>query len=115
MPNTKSIKWRRLATPSASRRLQFATRPPSDGYHRERDLPHLVPLMADDLLTLTPERHLALLALIRRVLRAERRRAWAGDWSYDLGRHAALIAAYRHELDLFKALHSPVPTGIRTA
>jgi len=35
--------------------------------------------------------------LLRRALRAERRRGLAGHWSYDLGRHTQLLAAYRAE------------------
>jgi hypothetical protein len=37
------------------------------------------------------------LSLLRRALRAERRRGIAGHWTYDLGRHAALLRFYQRE------------------
>jgi hypothetical protein len=86
-----------------------------DDYRRERDLPRLVPLLSEDLSVSNRERHRALLALLRRALRAERRRAKAGDWSYDLGRHAALLAAYRHELDLWRRSAQPARFARATA
>ena len=39
-----------------------------------------------------------LLAKLRSALRAERRRALSGHWSYDLNRHLGLISAYKGEL-----------------
>jgi hypothetical protein len=36
-------------------------------------------------------------ALLRRALRAERKRGLAGHWTYDLSRHAQLIALYHAE------------------
>jgi hypothetical protein len=41
---------------------------------------------------------LRVLAKLRRALRAERRRALAGHWSYDLNRHLGLLSAYKGEL-----------------
>ena len=44
------------------------------------------------------ERDLSLIVLrLMRALRAERRRGQLGAWSYDLSRHALLLAAYRSE------------------
>jgi hypothetical protein len=80
-----------------------------DDYCRERDLPRLVPILSEDLDTATPQQHQALLSLLRRALRAERRRAKSGDWSYDLGRHAALLVAYRHELALWQGPRNVQP------
>ena len=39
-----------------------------------------------------------MLAELRSALRAERRRALGGHWSYDLNRHLGLISAYKGEL-----------------
>ena len=66
-------------------------------YTRVRDLPRVVPLMDDELETPTLTCHVRLLALIRKALRHERSRGIGGHWTYDLGRHAALLAAYRAE------------------
>jgi hypothetical protein len=37
------------------------------------------------------------LGKLRRALRAERRRATSGHWSYDLNRHLAHVSAYKAE------------------
>lgn len=37
----------------------------------------------------------SLVAQLRRALRRERARGLAGHWTYDLGRHRALLAAWR--------------------
>ena len=66
-------------------------------YQRARDLPKVVPLFEHELETPTLERHLRLLGLIRRALRTERNRGLAGEWSYDLARHAAMLRVYRAE------------------
>jgi hypothetical protein len=42
------------------------------------------------------------LSKLRRALRAERRRATSGYWSYDLNRHLALVSAYKAELARLK-------------
>lgn len=44
---------------------------------------------------------LRLLNRLRRALREERHRGVAGHWSYDLARHAQLVAAYRAELQRY--------------
>lgn len=44
-----------------------------------------------------------ILAKLRRALRAERRRALAGHWSYDLNRHLGLLSAYKGELGALRA------------
>lgn len=56
-----------------------------------------LPLWPGELEDRSPEGRLALLARLRRALRAERRRGVAGDWAYDLARHRALVALYRRE------------------
>lgn len=42
-----------------------------------------------------PDQPLRLLASLRGVLKAERKRGLQGHWSYDLARHSQLLALYR--------------------
>ena len=44
----------------------------------------------------------ALIAKLALVLAAERRRGLAGHWTYELARHRALLAVYRHERTDFR-------------
>lgn len=67
-------------------------------YLRTRDLPRLLPLWPHELEDASSEGTLRLLAKLRRALRAERRRAASGHWSYDLNRHLGLLSAYKGEL-----------------
>jgi hypothetical protein len=67
------------------------------GYVRARDLPRLLPLWPDEMNTASLSDHARLLARLRRALRAERQRGLAGNWTYDLARHAQLLSAYRTE------------------
>ena len=75
-------------------------RPPR--YVRHRDLPRLFPMFAEEIGFGSLAGHAKLVGMLRRALRIERRRGLAGDWTYDLARHAHLLEAYRIELD---ALH----------
>ena len=74
-------------------------RPWSRPYDRDRDLPRLLPLSAEEIATPTAEAQTRLVALLRRALRAERVRAREGHWTYDPARHAALLRAFRIEAD----------------
>jgi hypothetical protein len=65
---------------------------------RQRDLVRLLPLWPHEVADETPEGRRRIVALLRRALRAERQRGLAGHWTYDLSRHAQLLAAYRSEL-----------------
>jgi hypothetical protein len=67
-------------------------------YDRARDLPRLLPLWPNEVAIKTPAGHAALIARLRRALRAERQRGIAGHWTYNLARHADLLRAYRAEL-----------------
>jgi hypothetical protein len=67
-------------------------------YVRSRDLPRLLPLWPSEIEDKTPEGGQRLLVKLRRALRAERRRARANHWSYDLNRHLGLLSAYKGEL-----------------
>ena len=66
-------------------------------YERKRDLPKLLPLREWELAAVSAAEH-ALLARLRRALRAERQRGLSGHWTYDLARHAQLLRAYRAEV-----------------
>jgi hypothetical protein len=50
----------------------------------------------------TSEGSLLILSKLRRALRAERRRALAGHWSYELNRHLGLMTACKAELGLMR-------------
>lgn len=67
-------------------------------YCRARDLPRLIALWPEDILSTDAAVRIRVLGKLRRALRAERRRGLAGHWSYDLARHSQLLAAYRHEI-----------------
>jgi aspartate/tyrosine/aromatic aminotransferase len=67
-------------------------------YSRARDLPKLIALWPQELDDMSHAGRLRVLAKLRSALRAERRRALAGHWSYDLNRHLGLLSAYKGEL-----------------
>lgn len=67
-------------------------------YRRARDLPKLIPLWPHELDDRSEEGRRRVLAKLRSALRAERRRALSGHWSYDLNRHLGLLSAYKGEL-----------------
>ena len=71
-------------------------------YLRARDLPRLIALWPHELADQSPEGSLLILSKLRRALRAERRRALAGHWSYELNRHLGLMTAYKAELGLMR-------------
>lgn len=66
-------------------------------YRRASDLPRLIPTWPSEIADFSEAGSQRLIARIRRALRAERRRGKAGHWSYDLGRHLALLQAYKSE------------------
>ncbi len=78
-------------------------------YDRGRDLPGLLALWPWEIDDPSAEGRRRLLALLRRALRLERQRGIAGHWTYDLARHARLLAAYRSEL--VRSRTQPGPAG----
>lgn len=66
-------------------------------YRRASDLPRLIAAWPDEIADFSEAGSQHLIARIRRALRAERKRGKAGHWSYDLGRHLALLQAYKSE------------------
>lgn len=92
---------RRRATAGASAAKRMFGRAVAAGagaYVRSRDLPRLRALWPEEIEDRTEDGTRRLLAKLRRALRAERRRARAGHWSYDLNRHLGLLSAYKGEL-----------------
>jgi len=67
-------------------------------YKRARDLPKLIALWPHELDDHSLEGRRRMLTKLRSALRAERRRALSGHWSYDLNRHLGLLSAYKGEL-----------------
>lgn len=81
-------------------------------YDRVRDLPRLLALWPHEIDDWTDAGRLNLLARLRRALRAERRRARTGHWSYDLNRHLGLLSAYKGELaNLGRTVAGTSPTA----
>lgn len=78
----------------ARRPTETARRPAGD---RAAELARLVPLWPAEIADTSPEGRARLVAKLYRALKAERRRGEAGHWSYDLARHAALLALWREE------------------
>jgi hypothetical protein len=82
---------------AAGQAVERSVRAGMGPYRRERQLPALIAL---DPAALSEESVAAgqmILSRLRRALRAERRRAKAGHWTYDLNRHIALRQAYAAE------------------
>ena len=67
-------------------------------YLRASDLPKLIALWPHELDDDSPEGCRRILVKLRSALRAERRRALSGHWTYDLNRHLGLLSAYKGEM-----------------
>jgi hypothetical protein len=75
-------------------------------YVRDRDLPALI---REDPFSPTPDTAdgaRAIVARLERALRAERKRARSGHWTYDLNRHIALRQAYLAESERLAKLQT---------
>lgn len=72
-------------------------------YERQRDLAPLLPMWPHELADRTAAGGARVIGLLRRALRAERKRAIAGDWTYDLARHRALVMALGCEIAMVLA------------
>lgn len=64
---------------------------------RTCELSRLLPLWPCEIEDVSPQGRARLVATLERALRAERRRGRSGHWTYDVARHAALLAAWRRE------------------
>ena len=109
----------RRAQQSATATRAYATMAEAGArcYQRARDLPKLIALWPIELEDQSLEGELRILGKLRRALRAERARALAGHWSYDLNRHLGLLSAYKGELAAHRKtklrLSRTVPGGTR--
>lgn len=72
-------------------------------------LARLLPLWPHELADTSLAGRRRRVALLRRALRAERQRGIAGHWTYDLGRHWALLRCYRAEVAALAAAEAPCP------
>jgi hypothetical protein len=88
---SSTIRWK----PAMSMNLKREHPPGSDVLTREEELMRLLPLWPHEVADRSPAGRMRLLAVLRRALRAERNRGLAGHWTYDLSRHAQLLAIYR--------------------
>jgi hypothetical protein len=88
--------------PDATRVFGTMVHAGSGCYLRARDLQRLIALWPHELADQSPEGSLLILSKLRRALRAERRRALAGHWSYELNRHLGLMTAYKAETGLMR-------------
>jgi hypothetical protein len=61
------------------------------------DVARFLPLWPQELSDRSFEGRKKLIAVVERALREERRRGRAGDWAYDLTRHAALYRMLKQE------------------
>ena len=97
---THHLDTQRAPLPRAKARRIFSTMAKANArnYVRARDLPKLVALWPCELEDQSEAGSLRIITKLRRALRAERRRALAGHWSYDLNRHLGLLSAYEGEL-----------------
>jgi hypothetical protein len=103
------IDGRRVVLPetfrtAAGRAVTATVRAGADAYGRARDLPTLIRVDPSDRRADTPEGTELILSRLERALRAERNRARAGHWTYDLNRHIALRQAWLAETERLAAV-----------
>lgn len=84
-----------LSTDRRSRLTCF--RPAKGTYCRIEQIPRLLKLWPRDVDDFSYPGTLKVVDMLRKALRAERARATARHWAYDLNRHLALIAALKEE------------------
>lgn len=75
-------------------------------YDRDRDLPRLIAIWPAELGVRDLCGQSAIIRRLHNALRAERRRALAGHWTYDMARHCQLLAAYRAEVVALEQLQA---------
>lgn len=89
---------------AAGRVVEAAVRAGAKTYDRTRDLPALIRLDPFSEVSEDASGSGEIVARLERALRAERNRARAGHWTYDLNRHIALRQAYLAERERLCAL-----------
>jgi hypothetical protein len=84
-------------------------RPGKKQYCRIEQLPRLLKLWPSEIDDYSYPGTLRVVALLRKALRAERRRAQAKHWAYDLNRHLGLLEALKEERARLAMLESALP------
>ena len=77
------------------------------GFSREAQLPKLIGLWPSELTNYSLEGTERIVAKLRKAIRAERRRAQQGHWTYDINRHLALSDALKAEEARLASLRKP--------
>ncbi len=83
--------------PRRSRAIVEMARAGAQRYERARHLPWLARATPEEIGSDDPAVGRAIVARLRRALRAERQRGRAGHWTYDMNRHIALMQALAAE------------------
>jgi hypothetical protein len=77
------------------------------GFSREAQLPKLIGLWPSEVMDYSLEGTERIVAQLRKAIRAERRRAQQGHWTYDINRHLALADALKAEEARLAGLRKP--------
>jgi hypothetical protein len=77
------------------------------GFSRETQLPKLIGLWPSEVTDYSLEGTERIVAQLRKAIRAERRRAQQGHWTYDINRHLALAEALKAEEARLAGLRKP--------
>lgn len=93
---------------TAARLPRTATAAGLSEAERVREIARLLPLWPAEIADTSPGGRARLVAKLHQALKAERRRGQAGHWTYDLARHAALLAVWRRERAALAALGGPL-------
>ena len=83
-------------------------------YSRKWDLPRLLAIWPHEMDDAIASRE-AIVEKLRKALRAERQRGVGGHWTYDVSRHAQLVAAFRAETAELAARRSESIPAARSA
>jgi hypothetical protein len=98
-----------VSIPSKTRFRLTCLKPYKDQYCRTRQLPRLLKMWPGEVEDYSYPGTLRIAALLRKALRAERRRARASHPAYDLTRHMELMEALKAEGERLQMLQRGVP------
>ncbi len=103
------------ALPSSSVGPLRGVIPPATEYARADALPALLGLWPSEVEDYSIAGTEALIARLRKALRAERRRGQAGEWTYDVNRHMRLLKALKRETEFLETISRIKCAADRTA
>ncbi len=89
----------------------FHSIPTHKPFQRESELPKLIGIWPSDLEDTSLENAAKIVALLRKMLRAERQRGRTGHWAYDLNRHLTLAEALKAERERLRNLGQASGSG----